>query len=321
MGKRKLNGTSFYQCDWTGFPLKQAFCYLPSWAPSGKLQKKGSYCNWEAVVAHANHMLAKGELAADAHAKVQEHIASVIGTPAIEAAPHYEMLTHTKGTLDPYAFHTICARQHDSVTAVKITPDGDVFEVMLHPDTSSECTWRIRFDHYLHHPFTYHGPPSFFHSMRKKGQKPLERDLAVWYYNVKELPHNPVASNLFKMQLYGDVLLVQQSREHSFMPRERYLSFTKAGYDEQFNKKRKRVAEVQCMAPAAYALVKDQMQSQLNQYEATAAKGAVPPAEASMVQKQVQKVDGKSLAVKMKARPTNSSATPAPPPILLAQVA
>ena len=38
-----------------------------------------------------------------------------------------------------------------------------------------------------------------FHSMRKKGGKGTERDLSVWYYADKSLPHNPHASNLFKM--------------------------------------------------------------------------------------------------------------------------
>ena len=37
MGKRKLNSTTFFQCDWTGFPMKSAHCYWPSWSQTGKL--------------------------------------------------------------------------------------------------------------------------------------------------------------------------------------------------------------------------------------------------------------------------------------------
>ena len=219
MGKRKLNGTSYYQCDWTGFPMKQAYCYWPSWSASGKLFKKGSYCTWEAVVAHAEELLAKGSIAKDEHEKVTEHVTNLTGT-VVETAPHYLKLEHTKGTMKALDFHKECARQKHPITGVKISPDGDVFEVLLHPDPEGAFC----FGHFLHKPFSYHGPPSTFHSMRKKGGKNTDRDLSVWYYPVKDLPHNPHASNLFKMQLYGDVLLVQQSREQSFMPRERFDS-------------------------------------------------------------------------------------------------
>ena len=51
MGKRKISGHTYYQCDFTGFPMKNTNCYLPSWTADGKLQKKGSFCNWESVIA------------------------------------------------------------------------------------------------------------------------------------------------------------------------------------------------------------------------------------------------------------------------------
>ena len=123
---------------------------------------------------------------------------------------------------------------------VKITPAGEVFEFLLEAGKTSCDTGRYIFEHYLHKPFDYQGGPSTFHSMRKKG-KGNDRDLTVWYCSVPLhtlAPLNQMASNLFKMQLYGDVLLVQQSREQSFLPRERYISFTKSQYEEQFVKKR-----------------------------------------------------------------------------------
>ena len=58
MGKRKLHDSSFYQCDWTGFTMQSSNCYMPTWAsslPNEKASKRGSYCNWESVVAHANY--------------------------------------------------------------------------------------------------------------------------------------------------------------------------------------------------------------------------------------------------------------------------
>ena len=309
MGKRKLNGTSYYQCDWTGLPMKQAYCYWPSWSASGKLFKKGSYCTWEAVVAHAEEQLAKGSITKDEHEKVTEHVTNLTGT-VVEPAPHYLKLEHTKGTMKALDFHKECARQKHPITGVKISPDGDVFEVLLHPDEEGAFC----FGHFLHKPFSYHGPPSTFHSMRKKGGKNTDRDLSVWYYPVKDLPHNPHASNLFKMQLYGDVLLVQQSREQSFMPRERFISFTKAHFDEQFCKKRKR-QDVQCMSVAGYNEVKQQMQDTLNQYEAKVAEHAVPPKQMAMTQSAVPS-DGRGLAKKMKER--HALAAMVPPPSVLA---
>ena len=297
MGKRKLNGTSFYQCDWTGYPMKQPFCYMPEWTANDKLQKKGSYCNWESVAAHATFLLQKNQMTEEKYNRIKEHILTVCGA-VVEDAPHYEELSHTKGRMNVFQFHEHCTAFRHPVCAVKITPNGDVFEVILTPDS----LYRVEFANYLHKPYNFHCAPSCFHSMRKKGQKGPDRDLTVWYYGVKELPHNPTASNLFKMQLYGDVLLVQQSRESSFMTRERYVNFTKSLFDEQFNKKRKRQADVHSMAPSVYAEVKEAMQKQLNQFEEHQSQHAVRPNEMSRIQKGVPSVGGKALAVAARAR-------------------
>jgi len=311
MGKRKLHGTSFYQCDWTGFPLKQAFCYMPEWTPTGKLQKKGSYCNWESVVAHATYLHQKGSIDDERLQKVMDHVTSICG-PGITAAPHYEVLAHTKGSVTSQGFHLACSERTAPITAVKISPNGDVFEVILPTVINGGL------ESFFHKPYWWSqsepkpfGGLSVFYSMRKKGQKGQDRDLAVWYYNCKDLTHNPTASNHFRMQLYGDVLLMYQSREASFLPRERWISFTKANFDEQFNKKRKRPADVQSFTPAAYGEVKAAMQSQLNQYEAERAKGAVPPAETSNVQKEDKSASGRALAAKVKGRvPSKPGALP-----------
>ena len=62
MGKRKIHNSTFYQCDWTGYAMRAPYCYLPQWTSAGKLIKKGCYCNWESVVAHAEAMADKGTL-------------------------------------------------------------------------------------------------------------------------------------------------------------------------------------------------------------------------------------------------------------------
>ena len=273
MGKRKLNNASFWQCEWTGFPMKSAHCYWPSWSSTGKLIKKGSYCNWESVVAHAHYELQQDNIDAVEHNKVLDYVQTITGT-VVEPAPHYNELAHTKGRMTALDFHNACTFQTHPITAVKIAPSGEVFEVILHPNSVNN---NMKVGDYLHKPFNNdHGPPSTFHSMRKKGNKGTDRDLAVYYYPAKDLPHNTTASNLFKMQLYGDVLMVQQSREQSFMPRERFVSFDKMQFDEQFCKKRKR-AEVQCMTGAQYEDVKEKMQAVLNAYEQSAAASAEAP--------------------------------------------
>ena len=211
--------------------------------------------------------------------------------------------------------HNKCTFQMHPITAVKISPNGDVFELLLHPDKSSAHTGRFIFAEYLHKPFGYHAPPSTFHSMRKKGNKGNDRDLAVYYYPAKDLPHNTTASNLFKMQLYGDVLLVQQSREQSFMPRERFVSFNKMQFDEQFCKKRM-PTEVQCMTGAQYEDVKEKMQAVLNAYEQDAAATAEAPRAMAHRPPQVH-TTGKTLAQSARERQPKPLGPQPPPQVLV----
>ena len=310
MGKRKLHASGFFQCDWTGFPMKQVYCYMPSWSSSGKLLKKGSYCNWESVVAHAADALKQGTITNADLMKIYEHVQHITGTIP-NPAPHFDELLHTKGRMDVNEFHKACTTQTDPVMGVKITPNGDIFELLLFPDQDG-----FNFAKYLHIPYSSACTPSSFHSMRKKGAcKMTERDLGVWYYATKELQHNPTASNIFKMQLYGDVLMVQQSREASFMTRERFVTFNKQMFDDFFIKKRKRVAEPASMTPEAYAVAKEEMQRALNRYEQKVSEKAQPVQDTQMVQMRAPSV---SLAKKLKERTAEVASQPLPPPELVA---
>ena len=297
MGKRKLHNACFYQCDWTGFPMKHAHCYMPQWTAASKLVKKGSYCNWESVMAHATLLRTQGAMTQDAFDKVSQHIEFITGCH-VQCAPHYEELQHTKGRMDALAFHDKCCSQDGPVAAVKISPDGEVFEIMLVPNEQGKITLAD----YMHKPYTPHSP-SVFHSMRKKGSpKGTDRDLSVWYFASKELQINSTASNLFKMQLHGDVLLVQQSREASFLPRERFVTFTKQNYDDHFAKKRRKSAlDTPSLTPRAYQELKDQMQASLNQFEERAAQTALAPHETAKALS-LGPMSGKSLASKMLSR-------------------
>ena len=87
---------------------------------------------------------------------------------------------------------------------------------------------RDNFAKHLTRPYALQGPlhtPQSFQTVRKKGSK--DRDLTVFYWPFKNgLPFNQTASNMFKMQIYGDVLLVQQTREPCFLPRDRYVAYS-----------------------------------------------------------------------------------------------
>lgn len=268
MGKRKLHGSSFYQCDWTGFPMKVAHCYMPTWNDEGKLIKKGSYCNWESVVAHAAFALDKLMLTPEQHLKILEHIHGVTGC-VVETAPHYDKLAHTKGRMDAEAFHVWCTGQEEPITAVKIDSFGEVYEVIIHP--------RDEFKDFLHTPYDNTAPIASFHTMRRKGSKNMDHDLTVWYYGNRDLQHNATASSLFKMQLYGDVLLMNQSREGSFLPRERYVSLNKGQFEEQFAKRKRVKSSDSGLTPVAYGELKKQMQADLNQFETSCSEKAVAP--------------------------------------------
>jgi hypothetical protein len=275
MGKRKLHGQMFYQCDWTGYPMAASNCYMPTWH-GDKLVKRGSYCNWESVLAHAHHMynvdksLEESELE-----RVTTHLTELIGVLPDYKQYHYTFLDHFKSdpeilyqndiaprSWDMTQFHEACCKTVSEITAVKINPEGMVFDVLMTPDHTLAD--------YISRPYmaSTDQTPSQFQSMRK-GRLPKDRDLTAFYWPGKNgLPHNMTASNIFKLQIYGDVLLVQQTKELSFKPRERYVNFNKQQFDDLFQKKRKKSAEEKGLTTEEFQQVKEQMQSSLNGFEA-----------------------------------------------------
>lgn len=239
MGKRKLHNNTYFQCDWTGLPMRQTNCYMPDWNESGRLLKHGSYACWEAVVAHAQE-----ELGADdpKMKKIQEHVDDLVGC-AVKSAPHWSQLAwFARGEKEdvvnsPTEFLDVCRKQEGLVVAVRIMADGSAHEVFC----DTKCI-TDKFETHLTRPFSLMGPmhgPQSFQTVRKKGNK--DRDLTVFYWPFKNgLPFNAVASNAFKMQIYGDALLVNQTKEPCFMPRERFVNYFIGNYNEQFSAKNKR---------------------------------------------------------------------------------
>lgn len=279
---------------------------MPTWSSTGKLCKKGSYCTWEAVVAHVEFLRKSGTMSDAEQSIIKTHIEHVCGT-CVSAAPHFTQLSHIKGTITMQDFRDSCLLRTSTVGAVKISSDGAVFEIQIEPHTSCED--------YLDAPICVDSVTQCFNPMRKKGQR-AERELAVWHCNNKHAPLNQIASNLFKMQIHGNVILIHQSCEQSFFARERYVTFTKAQFEELFHKKRKRNTETQSLSPAAYNQLKGAMQQTLNHIEASWAKDAVIPAQTAGIHSVSSKAEDHKFAKAVKSR-LSQTATVGPPQVLL----
>lgn len=279
MGKRKLHGQTYYQCDWTGFPMRSTNCYMPTWSGS-KLVKRGSYCNWESVLAHARHMFDVEKSMSQAELdRTVEYLAQIMGSIPDHKEYHFSFLDHFKDDADYYnavssaprnwsmeTYHEKCCLTVEEVTAVKISSTGDVFDVIMDP-----VDGKYDFANYLTRPYMLQGGEHTLAQFQttKKGKLSKDRDVTVFYWPFKNgLPVNTAASNIFKMQIYGDVLLVQQTKECAFRPRDRYVNFTKQLFEDLFHKKKKRTAaESVALTEEEFLQMKAQMQSSLNGFE------------------------------------------------------
>lgn len=309
MGKKKLNAVHFYQCDWTGYPMAAANCYFPTWTPEGKLQKKGAYCNWESVLAHAHERLGTGELTEEQCTQVVEHVSNLVGCQ-VYPAPDYRLLTHCGGTMSLEEFHTKCTRQ-GPISAIHIDSGGGIKEISLNPDTTSVDSGQFIWTHYLNASGTT-TQPSLVYAPRKKK---LDRDVCVISVPDKRLAVNATASQLFKMQIHGDVLLVYQTREACFQHRTRFTTLTRKNFDELFAKKRKRTSEERALDKDSYNKLKSEMQSSLDAFEKVASITAQPPRETSQTLP-VAPMSGHHLAKAVKAREAPNG-LPVVPAILL----
>lgn len=298
MGKRKLHSHTYFQCDWTGLPMRHTNCYMPDWNESGKLLKHGSYACWEAVVAHAQEQLLtlatdptsydgdyddEGQMTeclrtkADKMKRIQEHVNDLVGCNVV-AAPHWSKLAWfgrgDEVTISsPKEFFDACCKITSPIVAVRIPAVDAVHEVLC-----DEHDMTGKFEGHLTRPFNDTSPsPNSFQTVRKKGSK--DRDLTVFYWPFKNgLPFNQTASNAFKMQIYGDALVVQQTKEPCFLPRERFVNYDLLTFNEQFGQKRKG-KETATLSTDEYALAKAQMSSELQSLEALASSSASLPAD------------------------------------------
>ena len=315
MGKRKMHTQTYFQCDWTGLPMRSPNCYMPTWKDD-KLVKQGSYCCWEAVVAHAQDTKKDAELDA-----VQQYINNLVGC-TVQAAPHWSSLEWFSRDEDapiktPAKFLSVCSKNLAPVVAVRLQYDGTSHEVCC-----SNEDIKSKFEQHLTRPFNIQGPlhePQSFQTVRKKANKDKDRDLTVFYWPFKNgLPFNQTASNIFKMQIYGDVLIINQTKEPCFLPRERYVNYFHTTFEEQFlNKSAKRKADPdKCLSNSDYENVKAEMESTFAYAEGLASSSASMPADlakASVMQPPTGKELAKLLLARGQSPPLKRTKVPASP--------
>ena len=285
MGKRKLHGTTYYQCDWSGIPLASGFCHMPSWL-DGKLHKKGNYCNWESVLAHASFLHNQKEIDDATVQKVYAYVTAQTGGVTPNLAPSFTELEHFKAdgmNIDTY--HSICCFQHAPICAVKIPEEGNPFEILLEPTNGS-----IDFSTYLKKPplACRDTMPSMFSSYRKQKK---DTEICIYSYPGRNgFLLNTLASNLFKVQIYGEVIITQVTKEQSFRARERYVAFTLPAFEETFQRKRKRSDSAEAGA-------------EIRKFEKRATASALKPGDFAKSVK-LPPADGKAIARMVKAQRT-----------------
>ena len=176
------------------------------------------------------------------------------------------------------AYHKWCCTARHTVSVLKLTHDGKVSEERVEPDVDGS----FDFHGTIGRPYTLQGPahrPLCTVSTRKS-KLPKDRELKVysWPREYRELDLlgegitftvNTLASSLVKEPIYGDALVVQESKETAFQERVRVIDFTKSLYEEMFTVKRKaKVAEVKALTATEYKEARQEMQSSLHSFEA-----------------------------------------------------
>ena len=253
--------------------MRATNCYMPYWGENGKLTKQGSYCNWESVVAHAV------EQQLPHVTRVREYVDNLVGCH-VECAPSYNTLSWFHRNDDSvytnaHEFQKACDKLTQPIVAIRMLPDGTEHEIICSRDQIE-----ARFAAHLTRPFTIQGPvhePQSFQVIHRKCTK--DRDLTIFYWPFKNgLPSNHTATKLFKMQIYGDVVITLQAREPCFVPRERYVNYYLSTFHEQFHSAKKR-KEVGAYSTVDYSEIKKEMQLTLQSVEDLASASACAPME------------------------------------------
>ena len=274
MGKRKMHERTYYQCDWTGIPMRQTNCYMPHWSDDGKLFKHGSYTCWEAVKAHAFDLYSASDEAK--FKRINAYIDGVVGC-AVKQAPPWTQLTwfakdEDKDTLSSAEqFMQKVDVAEEPVAVVKLPATlCEPQQLYVMPDSSQQCGYDFA-------ECLNAGALGSFKTTRKEIAR--DREVTVFHYVAVDQPLNVMATNIFKMQLYGDVILTQNTKELCFAPRNRYVDYNLSDFHDQFIAKSKRKEMSSTPSAQEFATTKEQMAQELQQAEQLASSSALEPAD------------------------------------------
>lgn len=283
--KRKLNDHTYYQCDYTGIIMNQPNCYMPVFV-NGAIKKRGNYCNWEAVLLHAKHLLTFDKMTDEAFDFVLSHVGTLLElseddiTKMLRRAPFYTALTHVGGELTPEKYQEACNYVHDDCRAVLINLDGTTEQVGL-------IAHNGRYDQL-----------DGYQEYRMPGKGKNAANIIIFSENML-YPRNMVASKMFNTPsyLHGKVIVVRYTKEVCFLDRTRIINYELEHFLEEYVKKRKRAKRVEAISlePGDCKAILSDVTNTLAEYEKTAAQGAVLPAKLAKASKLVP-ADGKQLA-------------------------
>jgi hypothetical protein len=247
MGKRKMQALAYYQCDYTGLPMRNSNCYIPVWKEDGRMIKQGSFCCWEAVLA--------ATAASPQSKEIKAYIEELVGCELIPAPSHTELSwlseSGTITTIDQ--FLGACEVPLKPVQVVEVGVDGRLTHCVL-----ARRAWMG-----FAHRFT---------TTRKKGK---EKAFEVCFGG-EGLP-NTTATQYFKQALCGPVYVALKSNELAIQERTRYLDLSLEIFSSVFlPRKRKDCAGLE---KKEYESVKAEMLQELMQVESTASASALPPSQ------------------------------------------
>jgi hypothetical protein len=244
MGKRKLGDYDYYQCDYTGLPMRNSNCYMPSYSKAGKLVKQGSYCCWEAVIAACN-----------GDKNVQNLVDDIVGCTVAMAPDRGALswLCDTGPIMNIDEFLAACDDPNKPVNVIEITVDGRLTEAVIARRA-------------------YLGFAHRFTTMRKKSK---DKAYEVCFNGVGA--PNALATQYFRQELSGTVYVALKSKELAIQERARYLTLDIESFKASFQTVRKR--KVEAFDASEYAEMKKEMHNELMLVEHAASDATRTPME------------------------------------------
>ena len=337
MGKRSNNGLTYFQCDWTSFPMAKATCQFPSWRlgedGKEKFSKVGSYLNFECVIAKAEQMCRDGELTLEELDRVREYVQERTGCDMQLTAEALEeldpkMLFHFGGTYSMGLFRERCEA---------MTRERRVTAILIPDDKSQpirEVTVETREPELLESIEDQIGglkgnPDDNLRISQIEGRARHNRERKLEMFHAKNnsaAVKNPRATQLLRgADVFGNAVIVQYTTEHDrLLPR--MVSYTLAEYDHVFSRKKKASApagedaEPVAVTSEEFKKMKVQMSQASACAEQKISSKAVPPQQLARSKPLPQK-SGQQLAAEYPPPSSYDGPLEATPPPIVRQKA